>query len=162
MNPTHRTHRAGHRSLRDAPGRCTGSALARLHHVRRRGSVGLYTDGTIVSPPVGVFTAVGRVTFTESGTFSGAQTTSIAGNFFEETVQGTSTVNSDCTSSAVADVYQGGALVRATGTCSWCGRPAVRDVQAIFLRTGSCDHPSLVTGSLATTTIDAQGAAAAA
>ena len=79
------------------------------------GAWGYTTNGTIVSPPVGVFTAVGRVTFTESGTFSGTQTTSIAGNFFEETVQGTYTVNSDCTSSAMANVYQGGTLVRTTG-----------------------------------------------
>ena len=44
------------------------------------GKYGYTSGGTIVSPPVGPFTAVGRVTLTASGTFSGAQTTSIAGN----------------------------------------------------------------------------------
>jgi len=43
------------------------------------GKYGYTSGGTIVSPPVGPFTAVGRVTLTDSGTFSGAQTTSIAG-----------------------------------------------------------------------------------
>jgi hypothetical protein len=78
------------------------------------GKYGYTSGGTIVSPPVGPFTAVGHVTLTGSGTFSGAQTTSIAGNFFEETVQGSFTVNSDCTGSATVYVYHGSTLVRTT------------------------------------------------
>jgi len=85
---------------------CTTSDVA--------GQYGYTSGGTIVSPPVGPFTAVGHVTLTDSGTFSGAQTTSIAGNFFEETVQGTFTVNSDCTGSATVYVYHGSTLVRTT------------------------------------------------
>ena len=50
------------------------------------GKYGYTSGGTIVSPPVGPFTAVGHVTLTAAGTFSGAQTTSIAGNFFEDIV----------------------------------------------------------------------------
>src|SRR5215468_12725190 len=63
------------------------------------GRYGYTNSGTIVTPPVGPFTAVGHVTLNETGTFSGAQTTSIAGNRFEETIQGTFTVNPDCTGS---------------------------------------------------------------
>jgi hypothetical protein len=71
------------------------------------GEYGYTSNGTIVSPPVGPFATVGHVTFTASGTFSGAQTTSIAGNFFDGTVSGTYSVNHDCTGSAVVNVYHG-------------------------------------------------------
>ena len=78
------------------------------------GSYGYTSSGTIVTPPVGPFAAVGHVTFTESGTFSGAQTTSIAGNLVEETVTGTYTVNPDCTGTAVVNVFHGSTLARTT------------------------------------------------
>jgi hypothetical protein len=76
------------------------------------GRYGYTNSGTIVTPPVGPFTAVGHATLTESGTFTGAQTTSIAGNLFEETIQGTFTVNPDCTGSATVYVYHGTTLAR--------------------------------------------------
>ena len=76
------------------------------------GRYGYTNSGTIVTPPVGPFTAVGHATLTESGTFTGAQTTSIAGNLFEETIQGTFTVNRDCTGSATVYVYHGATLAR--------------------------------------------------
>ena len=78
------------------------------------GKYGYTSGGTIVSPPVGPFTAVGHVTLAAAGTFSGVQTTSIAGNFFEETVQGSFTVNSDCTGNATVYVYHGSTLARTT------------------------------------------------
>jgi len=76
------------------------------------GRYGYTNSGMIVTPPVGPFTAVGHVTLNETGTFSGAQTTSIAGNLFEETIQGTFTVNPDCTGSATVYVYHGTTLAR--------------------------------------------------
>ena len=76
------------------------------------GRYGYTNSGTIVTPPVGPFTAVGHVTLTETGTFTGAQTTSIAGNLFEETIQGTYAVNRDCTGSATVYVYHGATLAR--------------------------------------------------
>ena len=76
------------------------------------GKYGYTNSGTIVTPPVGPFTAVGHATLTESGTFTGAQTTSIAGNLFEETIQGVFTVNPDCTGSATVYVYHGTTLAR--------------------------------------------------
>jgi hypothetical protein len=72
------------------------------------------SSGTIVNPPYGPFAAVGKITFSSSGTLSGTQTTSIAGNFFDETVSGTFTVNSDCTASATVNVYHGATLARTT------------------------------------------------
>ena len=89
------------------PPGCTAAGVA--------GEYGYTSSGTIAAPPVESFTAVGRVTLTDSGTFSGAQTTSIAGNFFEESVQGTYTVNSDCTGAAIVYVYHGPTLARTTG-----------------------------------------------
>ena len=76
------------------------------------GRYGYTNSGTIVTPPVGPFTAVGHVTLSENGTFSGAQSTSIAGNHFEETIQGTYLVNPDCTGSAIVYVYHGTTLAR--------------------------------------------------
>ena len=76
------------------------------------GKYGFTNSGTIVTPPVGPFTAVGHATLTESGTFTGEQTTSIAGNLFEETIQGTYAVNRDCTGSATVYVYHGATLAR--------------------------------------------------
>jgi len=100
------------------------------------GTYGYTSSGTIVSPPVGLFTAVGRFTLTDSGTFSGAQTTSIAGNFFEETVQGPFTLNSDCTGSATVHVYRGSTLVRTTELhLLW--DPDENEMRAIFLAAGN-------------------------
>lgn len=100
------------------------------------GAYGYTSVGTIVSPAVGPFTAVGLITLTASGTISGAQTTSIAGNFFEETVQGTFTVNSDCTGSMTANVYHGSTLVRTTGLHLVWDHDA-KEVRAIFLSPGT-------------------------
>ena len=83
---------------------CTLSGVA--------GKYGYTNSGLIVTPPVGPFTAVGHATLSDSGTFTGTQTTSIAGNLFEETTQGTFTVNPDCTGSATVYVYHGATLVR--------------------------------------------------
>ncbi len=97
----------------------------------------VYTStGTIVSPPVGPLTAVGRATWTESGTLSGAQTTSIAGNLVEETFQGTFTVNPDCTGLATVHVYHGTTLARTTQLkLVWDLRHA--EGRAIFLSPGT-------------------------
>jgi hypothetical protein len=100
------------------------------------GKYGYTSGGTIVSPPVGPFTAVGHVTLTDSGTFSGAQTTSIAGNFFEETVQGTYTVNPDCTGGAIVNVYHGPTLARTTGLHLVWDHDE-KEFRAIFLSPGT-------------------------
>jgi hypothetical protein len=78
------------------------------------GTYGYTSNGSIVTPPFGPFVAVGVVTFDKSGTLSGAQVTSIAGNFFDETFEGPFTVNPDCTGSAVVSVFHGTALARVT------------------------------------------------
>lgn len=107
---------------------CTASEAA--------GRYGYTSSGTIVNPAVGPFTAVGHVTITESGTLSGAQTTSIAGNPVEETFQGTYTVNPDCTGSATVHVYHGTTLAR-TSVINLVWDNHQNELRAIFLTPGT-------------------------
>jgi hypothetical protein len=100
------------------------------------GEYGYTSNGTIVTPPVGPFATVGHVTFTASGAFSGVQTTSIAGNFFDETVSGTYTVNPDCTGTAVVNVYHGTTLAR-TSNLSLVWDDNRSEIRAIFLTPGT-------------------------
>jgi hypothetical protein len=100
------------------------------------GEYGYTSSGTIVTPAVGAFTAVGHVKFTVTGTFSGAQTTSIAGNFFDETVSGSYSVNPDCTGTAIVNVYHGTTLARTTNlNLVWDGNQY--EIRAIFLTAGT-------------------------
>jgi len=100
------------------------------------GAYGYTSSGTVVSPAIGPFAAVGRVTFSASGTFSGAQTTSIGGTLVEETVSGTFTVNSDCTATATVNVYHGTTLARTTNL-NLVFEDDQKSVRAIFLTTGT-------------------------
>jgi hypothetical protein len=100
------------------------------------GRYGYTSSGSIVTPPVGPFTAVGHVTFTESGTFSGAQTTSIAGNLVDEILQGTFTVNPDCTGSATVYVFHGTTLAR-TSRINLVWDIHQNEARAIFLTPGT-------------------------
>ena len=100
------------------------------------GKYGYTSSGTIVNPAYGPFTAVGHVTLAESGTFSGAQTTSIAGNLVAETLQGTYTVNADCTGMATVYVYHGSTLARTSIiNVVWDLRQS--EMRAIFMTPGT-------------------------
>jgi len=92
------------------------------------GKYGYTTSGTIVSPAVGPFTSVGHATLTESGTVSGAQTASIAGNLFDETLQGTLTVT--------VYVYHGSTLAR-TSKLNLVWDNHRQEVRGIFLTAGT-------------------------
>jgi hypothetical protein len=107
---------------------CTASDVA--------GRYGYTSTGSIVSPPVGPFSAVGHVTFTETGALTGAQTTSIAGNLVEETIQGTFVVNPDCTGSATVQVFHGATLAR-TSVINLVWDDHEREARAIFLTAGT-------------------------
>lgn len=100
------------------------------------GKYGYTTSGTIVSPAVGPFTSVGHATLTESGTVSGAQTASIAGNLFDETLQGTFTVNPDCTGTVTVYVYHGSTLAR-TSKLNLVWDNHRQEVRGIFLTAGT-------------------------
>jgi hypothetical protein len=100
------------------------------------GSYGYTSSGTIINPAVGPFAAVGKIVFNPSGTFNGAQTTSIAGNFFDETISGTFSVNSDCTATAAVNVYDGSVLARTTNLKIVFDDDR-KGARAIFLTTGT-------------------------
>ena len=100
------------------------------------GTYGHTSTGAIVNPAIGPFTAVGHATFTESGTLTGSQTTSIAGNMVEETFQGNFTVNPDCTGSAIVYVYHGSILAR-TSHLSLVWDSHQNELRAIFLTPGT-------------------------
>jgi len=100
------------------------------------GKYGYTSSGSIVSPPVGAFAAVGHATLTRTGTFTGAQTASIAGNQVAETINGTYEVNRDCTGSATAFVYRGATLVRTT-TFNVVWDDHQREFRAIFTTAGT-------------------------
>jgi len=100
------------------------------------GKYGYTTSGTIVSPAVGPFTSVGHATLTESGTVSGAQSASIAGNLFDETLQGTFTVNPDCTGTVTVYVYHGSTLAR-TSKLNLVWDNHRQEVRGIFMTAGT-------------------------
>ena len=101
---------------------------------RVAGNFGYTTTGSI--PTLGPFAAVGHVTFDATGHFDGAQTTSFAGTLFDETVSGTFTVNSDCTGTAVVNVYHSGVLFRTTNLdLVWVSNR--NQIRAIFRTAGT-------------------------
>jgi len=130
-----------------APNRCAAALAATLiagpalqaHECSLRGVAGTYgytSTGSIVTPISGPFATLGRVTFTDGGTFTGTQTTSIAGTLVAETVQGTFTVNPDCTGSASVSVFHAGVLARTTQLdLLWDDQE--EEVRAIFLTPGT-------------------------
>ncbi len=100
------------------------------------GSYGYTSSGTIVSPAVGPFTTVGHATFTVYGTLTAAQTTSIAGNLVDETLQGTFTVNPDCTGTLTVFVYHGSTLAR-TSKLNMVWDNHQKEARGIFLTAGT-------------------------
>ena len=79
------------------------------------GTFGFTTSGVITAgPAAGPTSAVGIITFSQNGTFSGLQTRSFNGSLANETLSGTWNVNPDCSGSAVVNVLQNGVLVRTT------------------------------------------------
>jgi hypothetical protein len=78
------------------------------------GTFGFTITGVLILPsgavPVG---AVGLITFDLNGNASGSQDRSVGGAFAHETLSGSFTINSDCTTSLIAKVFDsGGNLVR--------------------------------------------------
>lgn len=113
--------------------------LAQAHECTVSNAAGRYgytSTGTIVTPAVGPFTSVGHVTLTETGTFTGTQTTSVAGNLVEETVQGTFTVSPDCAGAATVHVFHGTTLAR-TSLLHMVWDSHQNEFRAIFLTAGT-------------------------
>ena len=115
------------------------SQAANAHECSLAGVAGPYgytSTGSIVTPAVGPFAAAGSVILTRNGTFSGEQTTTIAGNPVAETFNGTYTVNGDCTGSATAYVYHGTTLARTT-VFNVVWDDDQKEYRAVFLTAGT-------------------------
>jgi hypothetical protein len=77
------------------------------------GKWGFTLSGTLLptSGPV-LGAAVGTLTVDREGNFTGTEARNVGGGFANETIKGSWTVNSDCTASVTANIYESGVLVR--------------------------------------------------
>ena len=79
------------------------------------GGYGFTITGALLFPPPAPpvpLAAVGKASFSANGGLSGTEARSVAGGFANETLKGTFTVNSDCTGTLTAEVFESGQLVR--------------------------------------------------
>ena len=98
------------------------------------GTFGFTTTGTLILSNVGPapVAAVGSITFQLNGDVSGSQDRSVGGAFAHETITGTLTVNPDCTTVLLANVYDNnGNLVR-TSTIDGVIVNNGKEIRAIF------------------------------
>lgn len=80
---------------------------------RAAGSWGATLTGTIILPTGGVpAAAVLRIRADHDGNFAGTEDRNVGGQFVHETLTGNWTVNSDCTGTVNASIFQSGVLTR--------------------------------------------------
>jgi hypothetical protein len=80
---------------------------------RAAGSWGATLTGTIIVPPSGVpAAAVLRIRADHAGNFSGTEERNVGGQFAHETLTGNWSINSDCTGTVNASIFESGVLTR--------------------------------------------------
>lgn len=85
-------------------------------NVSAAGMWGMTETGTLVLPTGAVpVAAIGSSTVDASGNMSGTLTSSLNGTLSVDTINGTVTVNSDCTGTMTVGVYSSGKLQRTVG-----------------------------------------------
>jgi len=109
---------------------------------RATGVWGYTNSGSIPGRGVFAFVSVGRAILEASGRLSGNQTTSLNGALLQESVDGSFTVNPDCTGTAVVNVFQGKTLVR-TSLLDLVFVDDMNEARAIILTTGTAISASL-------------------
>lgn len=88
-------------------------AAERCSLAQAAGSWGATLTGTIILPTGGVpAAAVLRIRADHAGNFSGTEDRNVGGEFIQETLTGAWTVQSDCTGTVTASIFQSGVLVR--------------------------------------------------
>jgi hypothetical protein len=86
-------------------GRCSTAKAA--------GKWGFTLTGTLILPTGPVpGAAVGRIRVDAAGNISGTEARNVGGGFANETITGSWSVNSDCTTTITAYIYESGVLVR--------------------------------------------------
>ena len=74
---------------------------------------GVTLTGTLILPTAPVpGAAIATLSADAAGDISGTEARNVGGNFANETIIGAWTVNSDCTGTATANIYESGQLVR--------------------------------------------------
>ena len=77
------------------------------------GKYGFTLNGVVILPTGAVpIAAIGRATIDSRGNVTGVESRSVGGSYADETLQGTLTVDSNCTGSLTASFYEAGVLVR--------------------------------------------------
>jgi hypothetical protein len=90
-------------------------AAEHCSNAKAAGKWGFTLTGTLLFPaPTGPVpgAAVGRLTVDAAGNISGTEARNVGGGFANETITGSWTVNSDCTATVTANIYESGVLVR--------------------------------------------------
>jgi hypothetical protein len=90
-------------------------AAEHCSNAKAAGQWGFTLTGTLLFPaPTGPVpgAAVGRLTVDAAGNISGTEARNVGGGFANETITGSWTVNSDCTATVTANIYESGVLVR--------------------------------------------------
>jgi hypothetical protein len=82
-------------------------------NTKAAGDWGFTLNGTLILPTGPVpGAASGRVSADAAGNISGTEARNVGGGFANETITGSWTVNSDCTATLTANIYESGVLVR--------------------------------------------------
>jgi hypothetical protein len=82
-------------------------------NAKAAGKWGFTLTGTLILPTGAVpGAAAGRVSVDAAGNISGTEARNVGGGFANETITGSWTVNSDCTATLTANIYESGVLVR--------------------------------------------------
>ena len=88
-------------------------AAEHCSNTKAAGNWGFTLTGTLILPTGPVpGAAVGRLSVDAAGNISGTEARNVGGGFANETITGSWTVNSDCTASVTANIYESGVLVR--------------------------------------------------
>ena len=87
-------------------------AAQKCSNAKAAGTWGFTLTGTLILPNPVPGAAVGRLTMDTAGNVSGTEARNVGGGFANETITGSWTVNSDCTATLTANIYESGVLVR--------------------------------------------------
>jgi hypothetical protein len=88
-------------------------AAEHCSNAKAAGKWGFTLTGTLILPTGPVpGAAVGRLSVDSAGNISGTEARNVGGGFANETITGSWSVNSDCTATVTANIYESGVLVR--------------------------------------------------
>src|ERR1700686_2235755 len=88
-------------------------ATEHCSNAKAAGNWGFTLAGTLILPTGPVpGAAVGRLSVDKDGNISGTESRNVGGGFANETITGSWAVNSDCTATVTANIYESEVLVR--------------------------------------------------